>query len=187
MRTLLLPLLCLCLLAMASPVIAQDEEDDDVDAFLRIPTGPLLDAKQLERAKWYYSIDEAVREPEKVVKLSLSGDKLKQFPDDVLRFPNLQILNLSDNKLKTLPDEISDLENLQVLILTGNRLQALPEGMRLLNNLTHLYLSGNNLVIMPAWIGGLAKLRYVDLTYNNLIAPDLGRLQARLPKAEIVY
>ncbi|MEZ4771623.1 MAG: leucine-rich repeat domain-containing protein [Bacteroidia bacterium] len=151
------------------------------------PTSPLLNAHQLEREKWYYSIDEAIREPEKVFKLSLKDKNMKFLPAEISRFPNLQVLNLSHNKLKTLPDELAELEHLQVLILANNRLKELPASMRELENLTQLYLGRNKLVEMPAWVGGLSKLRTLDISYNLMTAYDIELAAARLPKCNITH
>ncbi|MEL6590971.1 MAG: leucine-rich repeat domain-containing protein, partial [Bacteroidota bacterium] len=102
--------------------------------------GPVLNSIQLERQKWFTSMDEAMRRPEEVYKLSLSRDKLKAFPYDISRFKNLQVLNLSYNKIKEVPSEIAELPNLQTIILTNNKIRSLPDQMSELNNLEVLYL-----------------------------------------------
>lgn len=158
-----------------------------LDDPLTVQTGPILNAKQLQREKWFYSMDEAIRNPNEVYKLSLKEAKLKSFPSDILRFPNLQILNLSGNKIKSVPDEIQDLKNLQVLVLTNNRLRALPAGMRELQHLNQLYLGRNKIVQMPAWVGGLSKLRKLDLAFNHFTTYEIELLQTRLPKCEITH
>lgn len=151
------------------------------------PTSPLLNGHQLDREKWYYSIDEAMREPGKVFKLSLKDKNMKFLPAEISRFPNLQILNLSHNKLKTLPDELTGLQHLQILILTNNRLKELPASMRDLDNLTQLYLGRNKLVEMPAWVGGLSKLRTLDLSFNLMTTYDIELVAARLPKCNVTH
>ncbi|MEZ4828227.1 MAG: leucine-rich repeat domain-containing protein [Bacteroidia bacterium] len=151
------------------------------------PTSPLLNPHQLEREKWFYSMDEAMRQPEKVFKLSLKNKKLKYIPAEISRFPNLQVLNLSENKLKTLPDELADLQHLQVLILTNNKIKNLPDSMRELENLTQLYLGRNQLVEMPAWVGGFSKLRTLDLSFNLLTTYEIELVAARLPKCNVTH
>jgi Leucine-rich repeat (LRR) protein len=151
------------------------------------PTSPLLNADQLKREKWYYSISEAMREPEKVFKLSLKNTKLKTLPPDIMRFTNLQILNLGNNKLREIPEEISQLEHLQILILVGNKLRDLPDGFRKLENLKELYLGSNRLSEIPAWVGGLSKLRALDVSYNALTPYEIELLQYRLPKCNVTH
>lgn len=149
--------------------------------------GPRLDAYQLKNSKWYYSINDAVREPEKVYKLSLSGQKYKDLPPGLDRFSNLQVLNLSNNKLKTIPSDISRLQNLEVLILSKNKINRLPEEIKNMENLTTIYLSNNRLVEVPAWIGGLSKLRTLDLSLNNLTRYEIELVQQRLPRCKITH
>ncbi len=152
-----------------------------------IERGPLLSVEQLERKKWIYSIDEAMRDPENVYKLSLRGQKLTFFPLEVARFPNLQVLNLSNNKIKSIPPDIGQLKNLEVLILANNKIKYLPPALGDLENLTNLYLAGNKLVTVPAWVGGLSKLRKLDLTFNRLTQWEIEQLQSRLPRCEITH
>lgn len=152
-----------------------------------VPLSPLLSPAQLERAAWCYSLDEAMRNPEAVVKLSLTRRKLRQIPEEVFRFRNLQVLNLSHNRLTSLPSEIGSLPNLQTLTLSHNRIRVLPDTLRALGNLEHLYLGNNRIVEMPAWVGGLGKLRQLDLTYNPITLYDIERAQARLPRCVITH
>lgn len=187
------------LLAAGPMLIAQDNDSTSTraergmrnpEAEMAMPEvelGPLLNERQLERKKWYYSIEEAMRSPADVYKLSLRGQDLKFFPLEVTRFQNLQVLNLSDNKIKVVPPAIAELPHLQVLILADNKIKFLPQEMRDLDNLTQLYLAGNKLVTVPAWVGGLAKLRRLDLTFNRLTQYEIEQLQSRLPRCEVTH
>ncbi|MEM6800699.1 MAG: leucine-rich repeat domain-containing protein [Bacteroidota bacterium] len=183
--------LFLCLLSSVSFAQVDSTATDTVfrsnPENLGFTPGPLLDAYQLKNSKWYYSFDEAVREPEKVYRLSLSGKKYKDLPPGLDRFSNLQVLNLSNNKLKTIPRDISRLENLQVLILSKNKINRLPEEIKNMGNLTTIYLSRNRLVEVPAWIGGLSKLRYLDLSLNNLTNYEIKLVSERLPRCKITH
>lgn len=182
------------LISAWSPLTAQIEPDTTVadvtmpvNPEARPEAGPLLSASQLERKKWFYSIDEAMRDPNNVYKLSLQDTDLKFFPMEVKRFPNLQVLNLSNNKIKTVPVEIAELGNLQVLILANNKLRALPDEMKELANLQSLYLGRNRFIQIPAWVGGLSKLRHMDLSYNNLTSYEVDLVRQRLPRCEVTH
>lgn len=152
-----------------------------------LEAGPVLNSIQIERQKWFYSMDEAMRQPEKVYKLSLSHEKLKAFPYDISRFKNLQVLNLSHNKIKEVPAQIADLPNLQVLILTNNKIRTLADEMSELENLEVIYLGNNKLAAMPGWIGGLSKLRKLDLSYNQLSEYEIGLVRYRLSRCEVTH
>ncbi len=191
--SLILSFICTGLYAQTSTSSADSTLQDSMisrgnpEMSLGFTPGPKLDAYQLRNKKWYYSIDEAMREPEKVYKLSLSKKKYKTLPPGLDRFSNLQVLNVSYNKLKTIPAEISRLKNLEVLILSKNKINHLPEEIKNMESLSTIYLSRNRLVEVPAWIGGLSKLRYLDLSLNNLTNYEIELVQKKLPRCKITH
>lgn len=149
--------------------------------------GRLLNEAELKGKKWYYSLEEALANPEDVYKLSLQGQKIKVLPPEIASLTNLQVLDLADNKIKVLPPEIEHLTHLQVVTLYDNKLKALPDQVRHLVNLHSLYLSKNKLNVVPIWVGGLGKLRRLDLSRNRFTPYEISRIQSLLPKVEITY
>ena len=105
----------------------------------------LLSDEELENAKTYYSLKEALKDPLKIYKLDLSYQKLEKLPKEIENLNNLQRLSLWRNHLKALPREIGKLNNLQRLELGGNQLKALPKEIGNLKNLKKLYLRNNKL------------------------------------------
>lgn len=152
-----------------------------------ISKDPLLNDMQLDREKWYYSLEEAMAEPGKVYKLSLQGQNLKKVPKEVFYFTNLQILNLSENKINSVPAEISNLKHLQVLNLYGNKLRVLPAEMQELENVTALYIAGNRLTEVPAWVGGMGKLRALNFANNHITKLEGELVKRKLWKCEVTY
>lgn len=128
----------------------------------------LLDSLALDTMKGYTSLQEAMKNPDDVVKLVLRKQKLKTFPKEILAFKNLQYLDLSKNDLKELPDSIGMLKNLQVLHLSKNEIEYLPRETGELSNLKILEVNQNELVELPSSIGRLSQLEYLDLWSNNL-------------------
>ena len=57
----------------------------------------LSDSAALVMQKEYQSLEEALKEPAKVVRLNLKGRALKAVPPEVLNLPNLQALILWNN------------------------------------------------------------------------------------------
>src|SRR5690554_4390223 len=84
----------------------------------------------------FQSLEEAMKNPEKVINLDLSRERLKEFPMELLNFPNLENLDLSNNRISLIPAEIGDLKNLQVLDLSRNRFNILPPQIGKLKELT---------------------------------------------------
>ena len=52
----------------------------------------------------FTNLEDALKNPESVKFLSLSKNRLKTFPVEIMKFSNLEYLDLSKNKLTTLPD-----------------------------------------------------------------------------------
>lgn len=162
-------------------------ESSELDAFLPLPDSFLLSGVQLDRQPWIYSMDEAMRNPMKVYKLSLKGQRLKEFPRDLSRFPNLQILDLSHNKIRHVPPTVQDLPHLQKLNLYHNHIKSLPDELKYLEYLHSLYLGKNRLVQIPTWVGGLSKLRALDLSFNHLTRYEISLVEALMPNCRVSY
>lgn len=179
---------CALCTIFAQSALAQNETataapDDKSD--IVIPDSPLLNGMQLEREKWYYTIEEAVANPEKVYKLALRGKKLKSIPAEVFYLTNLQTLDLSENKIETIPAEIGNLKRLQMLNFYDNKIKVLPPEMQELGNLQSLYVANNRLTEIPAWVGGMGKLRYFNFAYNRITRLEAEAVARALYKTQV--
>ena len=128
----------------------------------------ILDSISLSTEYEYKSLDEALKNPEKVYKLTLKRKRLDEIPKEIFTLTNLQELNLKKNKIKKIPKEIGSLRNLQKLNLSQNKLIFLPKEIGMLINLNELILNRNVIEILPPEIGNLTKLRYLDLWSNEI-------------------
>jgi len=128
----------------------------------------LLDSLSLDTVYTYHSIEEGLKQPDMVFKLSLRKKKLKTFPMEILRFKNLQYLDLSKNQLEELPPKISELLYLQYLSLSRNKLITLPAAIGRLKNLKRLIVNQNDIGYLPKEIGESENLEYLDLWSNEI-------------------
>lgn len=145
----------------------------------------LLNEIELQQQKWYYSMEEALMNPDQVYKLSLTDQKIKVLPVEFAQFKNLQILTISNCKLRVLPAEFGELHHLQRVSLYKNKLRELPVELRNLKNLQVLYLGRNKLTTIPMWVGGLGKLRRLDLTFNPITPIELQYVRNLLPNVDV--
>lgn len=127
----------------------------------------LLDSLTLDTLTAFTNLQEALKQPDKVVKLVLRKQHLKDFPKEIAQFQNLQYLDLSKNAIKDVPDEIGTLTQLQYFICNKNNLTTLSKEVGKLINLVYLNLNQNDLEYLPPQIGNLEKLKYLDLWDNN--------------------
>ena len=133
----------------------------------------LLDPDELKQAKTFFSLDEARTQPDSVLKLSLRGKKLKEFPNEIFSFLNLQVLNLSKNNIKEIPANIGKLKMLQELDMSNNKLTNLPVQIGQLSNLSKLKLNRNEITSLPEEISGLVNLEMLEMWDNELdTVPD---------------
>ncbi len=127
----------------------------------------LLDSMQLEEAYTYTDLEEALKFPEKVLRLELRKKKYKSVPKEVFLFKNLQWLDLGKNQITELPDTIYLISNLQYLNVSRNKLVVLPKEIGKMLNLVYINANNNNLIGLPPQIGNLEKLRVLDLWSNE--------------------
>lgn len=128
----------------------------------------LLDSLTLDTLYEYNSIEEAMKNPERVIKLVLRKKKLKEFPKEIFQMINLQYLDLSKNNIKEIPSEIAVLKDLQYFSISKNSLESLPSEIGELPNLYYLNANQNEIHALPAQIGQLKNLRNMDLWSNNV-------------------
>jgi Leucine-rich repeat (LRR) protein len=120
-----------------------------------------------------------------ITALDLRGMHVDSFPDEILRYPQLEVLILNgesqeENKI-TLPTNIANLARLKSLQLRSCRLSSLPAEIGQLKNLRSLDLTGNRrLSSLPAEIGQLKNLQSINLSYNRRLSSlpaEIGQLK----------
>lgn len=153
----------------------------------------------------YYSMEEALKNPDNVCFLQLSNltklsSEIKKFknlrelhitatnhirtlPIEIGKLSNLVIFNMMFNEdLETLPEEIYQLEALEQLLLSNNKIQQVPPGISSLKNLRVLRLDNNELTCLPREVGSLTNLEDLRLGGNNLtmLPPEIINLEKNL-------
>jgi len=137
-----------------------------------------------ENSGYFNNLEIALRNPDLVIELDLSNQRLSELPFNISYLKNLKILNLSSNNLKELSISITYLENLEVLILDNNYLTDLNSSFGYFKNLRELSLKYNNLNSLSSSLGYLKSLEFLDLTGNNL--NDLSNNLSYLTKLEVL-
>ena len=113
---------------------------------------------------WFTDLEEAKANPDKVLYLDLSLQKIKIFPEEILSFKNLKRLDLPYNYWPSIPDGIGSLSNLEVLDLSGN-----------------YYLN-----YLPKSLGDLPLLKELHLKDHRLASGELEKVKQLLPDCEII-
>lgn len=128
----------------------------------------LLDSLQLDSIPAITDLQEALRQPEKVIKLELRKKKYKKFPIEIFQFPNLQYLDISRNSIKEIPDSMYMIPHLQYFDASKNKISSMPKSIGRLKRLAYLNFNNNELFGLPPQIGMLENLRILDLWSNEL-------------------
>jgi Leucine-rich repeat (LRR) protein len=123
-------------------------------------------------------LDRLLADPAQVTELDLSDRKLRAFPEQLFRFPNLRRLSLAGNDLiEALPERIDELASLVELDVSRMGLTGLPAAIGRLRALRVLDLSHNPLAAVPPQLGNLPRLETLRAHYLTCPLPDeLGRL-----------
>lgn len=178
--------------------------------------GLLFLAFYLFRVKEYTTMEDALKDPEKVEFLNLSRKNLKTLPDEMVtlnqleivwleknpeldwsqacgilpRVPKLRALILSECALDSLPACIADIPGLNVLDLSGNPNLNWPQVFTVLARnpqLTALSLTNCNLTLLPAEALKASSIQKIFLM-NNPISPENQQLLTRmLPNANLEF
>jgi Leucine-rich repeat (LRR) protein len=132
--------------------------------------------------KIYTDLNEALKEPEKVIFLDLSKNKLKEIPEEVFTLTNLQYLVLKKNKIREIPAEIAALTKLRVLDMSRNLIEEIPPAIGSCIELRTIILNQNRINTMCAEIGNLKNLKSLDLWGNEIdeLPAEIGKLQENL-------
>lgn len=125
-----------------------------------------LSENEANDAKIYTSLEDAIKNPEQVIKLNLSGQNLMAIPQEIFEMKNLQFLDLSNNKITEIPDDIKQFSQLQELNLSANQLSKLSAKIDELAFLQKLNLAENQLTELPEVMSNLGKLTELNLSEN---------------------
>lgn len=128
----------------------------------------MLDSITLATYQEYTDLDEALKNPDNVIKLSLRKKKFKEFPRQLYAFKNLQYLDISKNSIKELPDSITTFSMLQYLACSKTGLKALPQDIGKMKNLKFINVNQNEIERLPYSFGDLENLEVADLWSNEL-------------------
>jgi Leucine-rich repeat (LRR) protein len=161
----------------------------------------LLGKDQLAKIRAYTSLTEALKEPEKVIVLDLSGQHLDSLPSSIGQLKNLQVLKLGW-KIKTSTPKriirksrkvgggIMHFDRLQGKYIDYNHLTKLPSSIKELIQLQEINLGYNNLGDVPFELLELKHLKYINLVgcYGLLKKEDdLKKFKKLLPGDCVLY
>ncbi len=118
------------------------------------------------------SIEEGMKAPLEVRHLKLKRDRLSVFPEEILQFENLEILDLSNNRLITLPSSIAQLKKLKKIILAKNNFVEFPMVLLSLDQLEYIDLWDNFIENLPAEVKTKRNLSFLDIR-GVLLMPEV--------------
>lgn len=135
----------------------------------------------------FYSMEAALKQPEKVKHLILKREKLKDFPKEILSFSNLEELNLTGNRLSSLPKEITQLKNLKVLNLSRNSFVEFPKVLTEMVWLKKLDLWDNDIENVAPGVEQMKALVEMELRGVQLPQQRIDSIRALLPNSKVHF
>lgn len=141
-------------------------------------TKNLLTPEQLDQKPYFFSLEEALENPDSVYRLGLTDEGLTEFPKEIFQFKNLQQLVISSNEISVIPERIRELSMLQQFSIGNNKLEKLPQGLFELKHLTTLVIAFNIIKELPDEIGNLKVLDFLNVKNNHIevIPSSIGEL-----------
>lgn len=101
--------------------------------------------------------------------LYLAGNCISEIDKDLWKLPRLQVLSMGGNRLTEVPSTLGRCTALQALVLCDNMLESLPSSISNLKNLKSLLLHKNRLRTLPTEIITLKNLTELSLRDNPLV------------------
>ena len=156
-----------------------------------------MESESPQMQKIYYSMREALTEPDSVFRLEIATKNLDVVPKEVKNLKNLRHANFSFNQLTKIDKEVlsrSDLQSLDLkhnkitrinrklydietlirLDISHNELTKLPKGVDDLRLLQELYLNNNQLKKLHKDLASLKRLKILDLSENQITTLPVG-------------
>ncbi len=170
----------------------------------------LLTQTALDSTREYYSIESAMKEPDKVYRLQLTKKKLKEVPPEIRQLKNLNALDFGKNKLKELPEWLGELaymqefrapqnkfmempavvcrwSHLKRLDMHQNQISGLLPCMGDLKEVISLDLWSNDLDEFPEELRGMEALRFMDVRVIQFDQLEMEKISALFPKVKIFF
>lgn len=137
-------------------------------SILGLTSNALIAQYDINANKWYTSLEDALGEPDRVFKLDLSGQGLKEIPKQISMLTNLNELRIKDNLIATVGTELSENTRLESIDFSGNQIESIDFNNLSENslNLKFLILRENSLTEIDGSINKLKFLSYLDLGGN---------------------
>jgi hypothetical protein len=105
--------------------------------------------------------------------INLDCCNLFEFPNELFKFSNLEILSLNFNSLSKLPEEIENFHSLVELYLLDNKINSLPKSLNRLISLNKILLVGNPInkmkVPISSWPPKIASAKIKTKKFYDII------------------
>jgi len=150
-------------------------------------TKGVLNEYELDKKVVYSSLSEALKHPENVYRLDLSGKNIKSVSPDLLRLTNLQELDLSNNVFLEIPYAVCGLLKLQRLNMEKNNLTGISHLIGNLRNLKVLNLDNNHIKVFPNDFSKLTQIREFTCDVHEITKGELIRLMSLNPRMKPDY
>jgi Leucine-rich repeat (LRR) protein len=129
---------------------------------------PKIGSSQIDTIPVFKDLQLALKNPDEVIKLDLSKQKLSELPAEVYQFKNLRELYLGKNKFEAIPSDINKLNKLEIIDFSKNKLTALPLELFECKKLKKIIVNQNEISSIPKEIGNLKELEYLDMWSNDV-------------------
>ena len=149
---------------------------------------PLYSDEELEQLPEFEDLNEAVRNPERVIRFQAYRHEDAAALTRVAELRNLQSLSISLSDVSQLLPRLGELKDLQNVYLQACKIPAFPDSILKLHNLRSLTIGNNSLRNLPDELGCLVKLEELRFSQNQLQRiPESIRKLTRLTTLGLSY
>ena len=116
----------------------------------------------------FRSVKRAMKNPGKVIAVIINSSQpnISDFPIEILKLPNLKIIELNKQNIEIIPDEIIGVQNLEVLNLIDNNIKEIPSSICNCIQLKELRIGGD-IQGFPDCLKKMKNLKHLSIQSNT--------------------
>jgi TonB family protein len=135
----------------------------------------------------YVSFDNAINHLSDVVELRVGSGSVKEIPNNIDTFPNLELLDYSGSQINKLPENFKNLDKVKSLDLSGCLFTEFPLEICDMESLEELDFAFNKITKIPIEILNCKNLKSINLEYTSIPKEEQKALKKQLKGIKLKF
>jgi hypothetical protein len=167
---------------------------EPIDTWFAVPVAFFVDVEvktyiipEKAIASLYKSYSNALNYPNYVKELYIGSGSVKEVPNNIDTFPNLELLDYSGSQIDKLPESFKNLDKLKTLDLSNCSFTEFPNEICDLESLEELDFGINKITKIPIEILNCKNLKTINLEYTSIPKEEQKALKKQLKGIKLKF